>query len=95
MEPIKLFSCLNVFGGDRFSMASVFLIRNFFPSLLTVNPNYSVCLHANLHLSNDIARFFLVQFFSELIATFVCVDPKILLLRLEYRPNRHRCSYNL
>ena len=31
MEPIKLFSCLKDFGGDSFSMASVFLIEVLFP----------------------------------------------------------------
>ena len=56
MEPIKLFSCLKAFGGDSFSIASVFLIRGFVPSLLMLIPNYSTCLNANLHLSNDIAK---------------------------------------
>ena len=31
MEPIKIFSCLKVFGGDSFSIATVFLIRVLFP----------------------------------------------------------------
>ena len=31
MEPIKLFSCLKVFGGDSFSKASVLLIRVLVP----------------------------------------------------------------
>ena len=53
----KIFNCLKVFGGDSFSIASVFLIRGFVPSLLMLKPNHSTCLHANLHLSNDIAIF--------------------------------------
>ena len=63
MESIKLFNCLKVFGGDSFSMASVFLVNGFVPSLLTVNRNHSTCLHANLHLSNDFARFSSFSFF--------------------------------
>ena len=90
MEPISFL----VFGGDSFSMASVFLIRDFVPSLLMLNPNHSTCLHANIHLYNDIARFSSSSFFRT-DCNFCFVDPNILLLRLVYRPNRHRCSYNL
>ena len=57
LAPIKLFNSLKVFGGDSFLIASVFLIRGFVPSLLMLKPNHSTCLNANLHLSNDIARF--------------------------------------
>ena len=57
MEPMKLFHCLKVFGGDSISVASVFLKRGFVPSLLMLNTNHLTCLHKNLNLSNDIARF--------------------------------------
>ena len=33
IEPLKLFNCLNVLGGDSLSMASVFRIRGIVPSL--------------------------------------------------------------
>ena len=52
-----------VFGGDSFSMASVFLIKGFVPSLLMLNPNHSTCLSAMIHLSNDIKRFSSSSFF--------------------------------
>ena len=63
MEPIKLLKCLKVFGEDNFLMASVPLTSGFVPSLLTVDLSHSTCLHANLHLSNDIARFSSSNFF--------------------------------
>ena len=36
IEPIKVFSCLNVFGGKSFSITSVFLIHGAVPSLFIV-----------------------------------------------------------
>ena len=63
-EPMKLLGCSNVFRGDNFSIASVFSISGLVPSLLIVKPNHSTCLHANLHLSNKIARVSSSSFFS-------------------------------
>ena len=57
IEPIKLLSCLNVLGGDSFSMASAFLVNGVVPSLSMWYTSHSICFHANLHLSFDIARF--------------------------------------
>ena len=68
----KNFNGLKVFGGDSFSIATVFLMRGFVPSLLKLNPNHLTCLHAILHLSNDIARFFSSSF-PGLIVSFVGV----------------------
>ena len=58
MEHIKLFNCLKVFGNDSLH----FLLRGFVSSLFLLNPNHSTCVHANLHLSNQIARFSLSNF---------------------------------
>ena len=38
MEPMKIFSCLKVFGGESFSTASVSLIKGEMPSLFIVYP---------------------------------------------------------
>ena len=57
IDPTKLFNCLNVFGAESFSIASVFLISGVVPSLLMLNPNHSICLQANLLFSSEIARF--------------------------------------
>ena len=53
----KTFYLIKIFGGDNFSIASVFFMIGLISSLLIMYLNYSTCLHANLHLSRDIARF--------------------------------------
>ena len=50
-------SCLNVFGGESFLIASGFRIKDVVPSLFIVYPSHSNCLQANYYLSNDMARF--------------------------------------
>ena len=40
IDPIKLFSCLKLLGGDSFLIASVFFISGLVPSLLMLKPNH-------------------------------------------------------
>ena len=93
MEPIKLFSCLNAFGGESFSIASIFLINGVVPSLFIVYPSASACLKANLHLSNDMARFS-ASIFPESFVVFVCVYQLTPSSRSICRLGMHRCLSN-
>ena len=74
IEPMKLLSCLKVMGGDNLSIASVFFISGLVPSLLMLKPNHSTCLHANLHLSIEIARFSTSSFASPVYSFWRCVS---------------------
>ena len=73
----EAFELFKNFGGDSFSIASVFLMSGLFPSLLMAYPNYSTCLHADSHVSNDTARFS-ASSFSKTVCSFCrcnSIDP--------------------
>ena len=70
---MKLFSCLNVVGGDNLSMASV-LIKGVVPSLSFLYPRHSICLRANIHFSIEMARFSSLKFFRTCRNVFLCTS---------------------
>ena len=57
MDPMKLYSCLNGVCKAYFSIVSVFVTSGLMPSLSTIYPNHSTCIHSNLHLSIETAKF--------------------------------------
>ena len=87
-EAFELFKNL---GGDSFSIASVFLMSGLFPSLLMAFPNYSTCLQADSHVSNDTARFS-ASSFSKTVGSFFDVIQLILSLLLICHPDT-RANY--
>ena len=57
IDPIKLFSCLKVFGCCRLTIASVFFCIGVVPYSLITNPSHSTSLHPIFHLSTEMAMF--------------------------------------
>ena len=51
IEPMKLFSCSNDFGGESMRIASVFRISDIVPSRLIMLPSQLTCLNAVLQFS--------------------------------------------
>ena len=79
IDPIKLFNCLKVFGAESFSIASVFLMSGVVSLLVTLNPNHSICLQANLHCSSETARFSSFNLSKTAFSFYWCnsVDPLV------------------
>ena len=97
IDPIKRLSCLKVFGGESFSIASVFLIKGVAPSLLIVFPSHSTCLHANLYVHDCpmIWPDFQHLRFPESFEVFVCVYRLTPRSQPICRLNMSRCLSNL
>ena len=87
-------SCLNVFGGESFSIASVFRIKDVVPSLFIVYPSHSTCLQANYYLSNDMT-IFSPSNPQELFVGFVCVYRSTSWSKSIRRLKMRRCLNNL
>ena len=87
-------SCLNVFGGESFLIASVFRIKDVVPSLFIVYPSHSNCLQANYYLSNDMARFSPTNP-QESFVDFVCVYRSTSWSQSICRLKMRRCLNNL
>ena len=71
IDPIKLFSCLNVFGCCRFLIASAFFCIRVVPYLFNTNPIHSTSLPPNLHLSNEVFTFSASIFFQKFCKFFL------------------------
>ena len=72
IDPIKLFSCLNVFGCCRFIIASVFFCIGVVTYSLITNPSHSTSLQPNLDFSTEMAKFSTSNLFRTFVNFSMC-----------------------